>query len=186
MALTKEQSELAVSTLQQMVDLLGLPAKAEDISGGEEAVITLRTEEAGRLIGRKGQCLESMELLLNRLIHKAPNDFAYVVLDVDGYRHSGPRPGDGHRGSPGERRGEASPELERQAVDLAKEVRRWGEPKTLGPLTAGQRRGVHMILRNVPGVETESGPDEGNGMKKLTIRPAPGKAGSDTDAAAEE
>ena len=178
MALTKEQSELAVSTLQKMADLLGLPATAEDISSGDDAVLTLRTPEAGRLIGRKGQFLESLELLLNRLIHKAPNDFAYVVLDVDGYRHDGNRHGDGRHGGPGAERREASPELERQALDMAKEVRRWGQAKTLGPLTPGQRRGVHMILRSVPGVETESGPDEGNGMKLLTIKSAPGKTGS--------
>lgn len=172
MGLTNEQSTLAVTTLQQMVDLLGIAATAEDISSGDEAVVTLRTEDAARLIGRQGQHLESLELLLNRLIHKAPGDFAFVLLDVDGYRRE-------KRERPPRDSGfKASPELEKKALDMAKEVKRWGQPKTLGPLSPGERRAVHVVIRDFPGVETESGPDEGKGMKKLTIRPAPDKTAS--------
>ena len=122
MGLTLEQSELAVNTLQKMFTLLGIPGSVEDISTEADAVLAVKTEESGRVIGRKRQALESMQLLLNRLIHKAPNDFSFVAIDVDGYR-SQPRRSGGRddRRSRDDGAAAVSPELEKRALDLAKD-----------------------------------------------------------------
>ena len=237
MPVTQEQKEQAIATLAKMISLLGLRAEVRDASHDDLTVLSVQTDTPGRLIGRKGQYLESLELVLNRIIKKRAEDFPGIAIDIDGYqrgagaareprehdgrerdgrdrgprdRDRGPRergPRDGaprergprERGprdySPRERAPQASsgpgtaapapaadrdeaiaPELERMALDAAKEVRLWGAPKTLGPFAPGVRRAIHVVLRGVPQVEAESGPDEGSNMKKVIIRLAtPGK-----------
>jgi len=225
MALPAEQSQQAIATLEKMIDLLGGRAEVTDISQGEEVVLSIKTETPGRLIGRKGQHLESLELLLNRIIFKKQETTTYIQLDIDGYRRKGgikekrddgaggesgggngdvrvdaaagePRQGRGRNRAwePRAERGEESdgdaggsfPEQERLAVDAAKEVRRWGEPKTMGPYPARERRAIHQALKAVPEVEAESGPDLGGNRKTITIRLASAPRSDASPAAANE
>ena len=53
-----------------------------------------------------------------------------------------------------------------------KEVERWGQEKSTAPLNARDRRVVHVTLRDYDGIVTESGPEEGEGLKRVIVRPA--------------
>jgi spoIIIJ-associated protein len=153
-----------------MIALLGQSAQVRETATDNGWVLSVQTEKPGRLIGRKGQYLESLELVLNRIVHRATGEYADVIIDIDGYQ----RPERAPRAARQKGGDEPVPaELERLALDAAKEVRLWGEPKTLGPLTAHERRAIHAVLRKVPEVESVSGPDEGGNRKKVTIRPRP-------------
>ena len=58
-------------------------------------------------------------------------------------------------------------QLEQQALDAAKEVKRWGEPVTLPEMNAHDRRIIHVTLKDDPELTTES---MGEGaMKKVVI-----------------
>ena len=58
-------------------------------------------------------------------------------------------------------------QLEQQAIDAAKEVKRWGEPVKMPEMNAHDRRIIHMTLKDDPEVQTES---EGEGaFKKVVI-----------------
>jgi hypothetical protein len=83
-------------------------------------------------------------------------------------RSRAPAPAAG-RGRPSEQTEE---KLHQQALDIAKEVKRWGDAKVMGPLTAGERAVVHQALADDPQVVAESGPEDENGRKKITIRAA--------------
>lgn len=182
MEITTEQRERSVAVLSEMLQRLGLDAQIEHTANDQEVVLRLKTSEPGRIIGRKGQYLENLELLLNRLLRTRGEPFPRVSLDVDGYQRQprersehGDRPDRGDRrggdrrdrGDRGDRDGEER--LRQQALDAAKEVKRWGDPVSMGPLTARDRRVIHTALRDDPEVETESGPDEGRGMKKVVV-----------------
>lgn len=176
MTLTPEQRSAAAATLVKLITLLGQQAEVRESPAADGLVLRVKTEKPGRLIGRKGLYLESLELVLNRIVQKATGEFAGVSIDIDGYQRrehgSCPLPsGDDEA---------VSPELERLALDAARDVRRSGEPRTLGPLTGRERRGIHTVLRQAPEVESESGPDEGDNRKKVTIRlrAAAGTAGA--------
>ena len=71
------------------------------------------------------------------------------------------------------RRGEGSAprsnvaQLELQAQDAAKEVKRWGEPVKLPEMNAHDRRIIHITLKDDPEVVTESIGD--GAMKKVMI-----------------
>ena len=84
-------AEKARTTLATMLDYLGLNAdvKAEERNG--KPLLVTYSEEAGRIIGKKGQSLQSLELLVNRMALKEDNDAPWVSIEVDGY--SAGRPG---------------------------------------------------------------------------------------------
>jgi spoIIIJ-associated protein len=167
MAVDESFRKDSIERLSRMVSLLGFRAEVGTEESEEGLILTLKTEDAGRLIGRKGHCLQALELLLDRMLRKQHGEGPNVQISIDGYRN--PRePGSesrhGGRGGPDEER------LRRMAEDTAKEVKRWGEPQKTAPLTAAERRIVHMTLRADHDVETESEEPDQNGRKRVLVR----------------
>ncbi|MBQ7396166.1 MAG: KH domain-containing protein [Lentisphaeria bacterium] len=170
-------------TLLTMFDYLGLKGdlRIEEKNGKLQVKIT--SDDAGRIIGRKGQILESLQLLANRILFKQDDEFPHVMLSIDGYGERRKRRSDdegaaenGEESAPrSERRRSprtgasriSNEQLEQQAKDAAKEVKRWGEPVKLPEMNAHDRRIIHVTLQDDPEVTTES---EGEGaMKKVVI-----------------
>ena len=159
-----EQKEFVLDTLHRMTEMLGFQIVVNESEQEGALVLNIQTEDAGRLIGRKGHYLQSLELVLNRIARKEFNRFPWVELDVDGYQSKRRT----------RRRGGSSEDterLEKLAADAAKEVKRWGQTKKIGPFNAGERRVVHMTLRNDEEVETESEEQaDRKGLKKVMVR----------------
>jgi len=167
----EKQQEKAFRTLATMLDYLGLDAMLKTEMKGSNVAIKISSEEAGRIIGRKGQTLENLQLLLNRMLFNGDRTFPRVSLDIDGYTRgdfrSGKRSGK-REGSNGERRGSGMDEeqLRRQALDASKEVKRWGESVVLKAMNSHDRRIIHITLEEDPELETCS---EGEGSLKKVI-----------------
>ena len=68
--------------------------------------------------------------------------------------------------------------MSRMALDTAKEVKRWGDPKTIGPFNAGERRAIHLAIKDITGIVAESGPDLGGNRKKVTIQVGDNRQGA--------
>jgi spoIIIJ-associated protein len=81
----EEKMKKASTTLATMLDYLGLDAnvKAED-RNGRIALIAI-SEDAGRIIGRKGQTLDHLQLLVNRMVQRNDTESPRITIDVDGY-----------------------------------------------------------------------------------------------------
>jgi spoIIIJ-associated protein len=107
--------------------------------------------EAGILIGHHGQTLDSMQYLINLVASKAGEDGQRVLLDVEGYR---------------KRREET---LTRLATRLADRVKRNGESMVLEPMSAHERRVIHLALQENPYVVTASEGDEP--FRRVVIQP---------------
>ena len=165
----EQQQEKASRTLATMLDYLGLDAMLKTEMKGSNVAIKITSDEAGRIIGRKGQTLENLQLLLNRMLFNCDKTFPRVSLDIDGYTR-----GDFRRGGRGGRRsssdrgsGISEEQLRQQALDASKEVKRWGEPVVLKAMNSHDRRIIHITLEDDPELETYS---EGEGsMKKVII-----------------
>ena len=172
---TDEMIEKSSKTLSTMLDFLGLEGTVKTEKRPSKINLLISSEDAGRIIGRKGQSLESLQLLLNRMMQNGNEDFPKVYIDIDGYSSNGKtvaerRPSReraerrerGERGERGERRGgrrfDSGKEdiLQQQALDAAKEVRRWGESVTLPAMNSHDRRIIHITLENEPDLHTES------------------------------
>ena len=183
---SEELASKARKTLGTMLDYLGLNADIKAEAKENQLALKIKSTEPGRIIGRKGQTLDSLQLLLNRIMFKGDEDCPRISIDIDGYPESGgrnenrPRRERGERSERGERgeRGERRPRRERrsgiseeqlieQAKDAAKEVKRWGEPVMLPKMNAHDRRIIHITLENDPELMTAS---EGEGaMKKVVV-----------------
>ncbi|MCK5803970.1 MAG: KH domain-containing protein [Lentisphaeria bacterium] len=164
MPITQEQSEQSVDIFSEMVRLLGIQASASAVNGEDRTWISVKSEEAGRLIGRKGQYLESLELLLNRILRRKFGKCGWVELEIDGYQKRRPTGPDGRRSKVDEEK------LTRIANDTAKEVKRWEKSARIGPFNASERRVIHMVLRDDPKLETESEEADADGKKMVIVR----------------
>ena len=182
---SEELALKARKTLGTMLDYLGLNAELKAEVTENQLALKIKSTEPGRIIGRKGQTLDSLQLLLNRIMFKGDEDCPRISIDIDGYAENGsrserPRRERAERGERGERseRGERRPRRERrsgaseeqlieQAKDAAKEVKKWGEPVTLPKMNAHDRRIIHITLENDPELMTAS---EGEGaLKKVVV-----------------
>jgi spoIIIJ-associated protein len=164
MAMNQEQQDRSVSVMAEMLGTLGFEAEVVPREEDGKLILSLQCEKPGRLIGRKGVYIDSFELLLNRVLRKSYEKCDWVALEIDGYQKR-------QRGGRGERRSNVDTEmLEGVANDAAKEVKRWGEEKEIGPFNAAERRVIHMTLREVDGIETESLDADGEGKKRIIVR----------------
>ena len=169
---TDEMVEKSSKALTTMLDFLGLDGIVKAEKRPSKINLIVSSNDAGRIIGRKGQSLESLQLLLNRMMQNGAEDFPKIYIDIDGYSSSsksGPSEGHGPRRGGSDRRpagrsprrsfdeDDAKDEiLRQQAIDTAKEVRRWGESVTLPPMNSHDRRIIHITLEEESDIHTES------------------------------
>jgi len=177
------QKRKTLETLTRMLDYLKLETK--DLRGEEKngrIAVKIASDDAGRIIGKNGQNLENLQYILNLVMFKGDRECPRIMLDIDEegreHRPRAPR-AEGESSERRERRphGErrehrqdrpSEDELRRQALDAAKEVRRWGEPVALPEMNAHDRRVIHMTLQDEADLTTKS-EGEGN-FKKVVIR----------------
>ena len=176
-----EYKEQILQILVRMFDYLTLNGDFKIEEKNSRISVVISSDNAGRIIGRKGQTLESLQLLVNRMMFKQDENCPHITLDIDGYA-AGDRENKEENGEENAAKGEYrrrprrsnddSPrntveQLEKQARDYAKEVKRWGEPVKLPEMNAHDRRIIHITLKDDPDVTTES---IGEGaMKKVVI-----------------
>jgi len=152
-----------------LLDAMGIgasvTARAED--GG--VAVTVTGPQLAPLIGRHGQTLEALDLLVNLMTTRRLGHRVQVAVDAERYR---------------ERRRETLSSLTRRVVSR---VRRSGELAPLEPMPASERRFIHTMLAEDPDVMTYS---EGGGADRhIVIAPrgtAPAGASSRREAAADE
>ena len=162
-----EQKEKAVKTLAMMFDYLGLDAEVRSCDKNEKISLKINSKEPGRIIGKNGQTLDSMQYLLNLMMFSEDKECPKIMLDIDGYAKNNGKGRSDRRSKGGKEKTTSASMLKQQALDAAKEVKRWGDPVTLPPMNARDRRVIHMTLKDDAEVTTQS---EGEGaMKKVVI-----------------
>ena len=164
--------EQAKDTLLQMMRLLGTEANVTIPEDESLNKLLVAADDAAHVIGRKGQNLEALELLLNRVLkHQAVEGVnpPWISLDVDGYQVETPaREAESRHGKLPQ---DEIERLQAMAKDLAREVRMLKTAKVIGPLPPAERRIIHLALENDPLVETVSDAEaDARRGKKITIR----------------
>ena len=101
-------------------------------------IIDLSGDDSGLLIGRRGQTLQSLQFMVNMIVRKELGEGTRVVLDVERYRQ----------------RRESS--LRDMALKVAERVAQTGRSITLEPMSAADRRIIHVSLADREDVSTES------------------------------
>lgn len=104
--------------------------------------IELSGNEMGVLIGKRGQTLDSLQYLTNRVANKMQDGYVRVKLDTEDYRR---------------RRKET---LENLAKNIASKVKRTRRTVELEPMNPYERRIIHSALQSDPAVSTHSEGEE--------------------------
>jgi len=138
--------------------LRGMRLEVSVAGDGGDGLVVAGTDSAAA-IGRRGEVLDALEYLLNRIVERAGHP-ERLVVDCAGYRA----------------RRKAT--LEELAHRLAERARRRGKPVTVNPLSPADRRTVYAALASESGVAARS---VGQGFyRKLMIIPGGERRGGGT------
>jgi len=132
-----------------LLNHMGLPSQVECDRIEEGIYIHVKSKYQGLLIGKRGQTLDALHFILNRLFSGNGEDHTPIIVDVANYR----------------RRRERS--LSRLAQNVAKKVKMTKIPQLLEPMGPAERKIVHFALKEEPTIFTRS---IGSGIhKKMKI-----------------
>jgi spoIIIJ-associated protein len=150
-----DESELAAEAralVTRIVDGIGVTGRIDVVESDEVITVSCAGSDLGMLIGRHGQTIDAIQYLANAVMwRRHPEDRKEVVVDAAGYR---------------DRRRTA---LEALAVRSAERALSDDEPVELEPMTAVERKVVHVRLKEFDGVETTSEGTEPN--RYVVVRP---------------
>ena len=142
--------EVQPQTIKAVEDFLKNTMKAMDmevelkteIDQDGALCVDMSGEHMGILIGKRGQTLDSLQYLANRVANKHQEGYVRVKLDTENYRA---------------RREET---LRHLAKNIAHKVKRNRRPVALEPMNPYERRIIHSALQSDPYVMTHSEGDE--------------------------
>ena len=140
---TDETKEAVSTFLKDTLKAMGMEVEiALDIDEDGSLSINMSGPNMGILIGKRGQTLDSLQYLANRVANKHQSGYVRVKLDTENYRA---------------RREET---LKHLAKNIAHKVKRNRRPVALEPMNPYERRIIHSALQNDPYVTTHSEGEE--------------------------
>jgi spoIIIJ-associated protein len=153
--------EKAVATgteaLRRLVDFITENSQIEAETNGQRIVFKVEGGNSGMLIGKRGQTLEAIQYLVEKIVNKQNEQRVRILVDVEGYLKT------------------RKTNLQKLAVKMAEKAQKTRKPVTIGQMNAYDRRTVHLHLKNNTAVRTQS---VGEGYyRKLIIFPKKGKRG---------
>ena len=139
--------DAAKDILEALLSLMGVavsvvPGAKPFVEGEGEATapitFDIKGDDLGILIGRRGQTLSCLQYIVRLIVGHQTESWVPIIVDVERYK---------------QRRYEA---LQALAWRIAEQVKAEREPFTLEPMSAYERRIVHITLAEYPDVTTQS------------------------------
>ena len=142
-----DESELAADIrelVEKIAGALGIRCRIAVTEDENGLTVSCSGGDLGVLIGRYGQTIDAVQYIVNAVVNRGGGEHIDVTIDAAGYR---------------ERRRAI---LEQLAVRSAQRALDGGRPVELDPMTAVERKVVHLRLKEFSGVETASEGTEPN------------------------
>jgi spoIIIJ-associated protein len=143
---TSEQASAVADFLEGLLDAMGMDGEVEisqsrgatyvDIWGVEDG------DDMGLLIGKGGHTVDALQELAKGYVHRQTGERCLVQVDVEDYRKR--------------RRSN----MARTAREAATRVRKTGNPETMEPMPAFERKFIHDVVSEVGGLESASEGEE--------------------------
>lgn len=152
---TPVNNEAAIAVARDLVHeifrTMAVDAQLSVHNDANQCRINVKVQEPGILIGKRGQTLEAIQYLVDKVVNKQCGKGNRVIFDVEGYVES------------------RKTELKDLASRLASKAVKTGKPSTMTRMNAHDRRIVHVSLKKNRSVRTQS---IGDGYyRKLVIFP---------------
>jgi len=151
--------DFSIQTTGELLAKMKIKARVEakygeaDSSDGEQPVlIEVHGDDLSVLIGRRAETLNALQYILALIISKEASRWVQVIVDVEGYRARRER------------------QLRQLARRMAEQAVRTGKRQLLEPMSAAERRIVHLELRSHEAVTTESVGDDPNRKVSIVLK----------------
>jgi len=151
--------QVAKAVVEEMLDKLKVYAKVSaklvesEEKGGERTIfIDIAGEDLSILIGRKSEILNALQYLSGLIVCRELGKWVPLMIDIQGYRSR------------------RESQLRRIADRMADQAVLTGKKQVLEPMTAGERRIIHLQLKEHPDVFTESIGEEPNRKVTITLK----------------
>lgn len=141
---TEATQKICEKFLQEVLQAMGMGEVTIVSSIDEEGALAIEMsgDNMGIMIGKRGQTLDSLQYLTNRVANKSQDGYVRVKLDTEDYR---------------KRRKQT---LENLAKNIAYKVKRSRKPISLEPMNPYERRIIHSALQADDRVSTHSEGEE--------------------------
>ena len=134
----KEVCQQAQDFLNNVFRGVGLDLQATASEAADGCFVDLDGQDASLLRTEGGELLEAVEHLVNQSLLRSLPEGKRILCDVNGFRAM------------------REAELRAMAHHAAERVRSTGVPFTFGPMTANERRVIHLTLASDEDLQTES------------------------------
>ena len=142
---------LGTDVLQRILDVITEGAVITADERKDRILFKVDGGNSSVLIGKRGQTLEAIQYLVEKVVNKSVENRVRIQVDVEGYL------------------GNREVRLQDLARRLADKTKRSGKPSTIGQMNSHDRRIIHLTLKDDPDVRTQS---IGDGyLRKLMIFP---------------
>lgn len=139
---------LAKEVLENILYRFGVSTAVEVTEDDECINLEIKSDGSGILIGRKGQTLDALQYLVNKIARRSPAATKQIIIDTEGYRR---------------RRKDALVELAHRLGERAKDK---DIPVSTSPLNPFERRIIHLALQDDPALTTQS---KGEGVYRSVV-----------------
>src|SRR6476620_7853824 len=143
-------NEKAAEVLKTLLTKMSVEHEVVASEDEERVTLEVKGPETGLVIGKKGQTLDALQYLVNKIVSREVSEEEGKPINVDA---------EGYRG----RRAESLIELAHRLADKAK---RTGRPVEAEAKSAADRRIIHVALAEMDGISTHS---EGEGIYRHLV-----------------
>ncbi len=154
---TDELLSISEKTVGELLEKMKIEAQLStrygepDEEGQRPVYVNIHGDDLSILIGRRAEILNALQYIVNLIVSKQLAHWVQVIVDVEGYRTR------------------REVQLRKMARQMADQAVKTGRRQVLEPMSAGDRRILHLELRDHPEVTTRSiGEDP---LRKVTILP---------------
>jgi spoIIIJ-associated protein len=132
------ESEIAADYLEGLLDILDYDGDIDEVVQNGRPFVEIVGDGLDDLVGPSGMTLEALQELARLAVYVQTGHPSRLLLDIGGYRDNRRK------------------ELSAIAKNAAERVQEQGEPVTLEPMSAFERKCVHDVITAMAGVRSES------------------------------
>lgn len=130
--------DYGMEALKRIINEISEDATIEAKQTKDKILFTVTGGDSGILIGKRGQTLEGIQYILEKIINKKTNKKIRIMVDIEGYLEK------------------RKSNLKKLATRMAEKARKIKKPVTIGQMNAHERRIVHLHLKDERGIRTQS------------------------------